>query len=289
MSNIKGIWLMTRSAAAFSAAVLCAKFASLHLPSLEIVFFRSLIGSLMLLALMIPRKISMLGGSQKGLMVLRGLFGFIALTLHFVTIAHLPLGLAVMLNYTSPILSAILAVLFLKERPGILLSIMTVVSFAGVYLLVGGSFPILNQYVVIGLTSAVFAAIAYTLIRAVKQQESPMTIMLYFTTISTIGSVFFLPFGFVWPSGVTWLFLLGIGIGTFYGQLWMTMAFQQAPASVISPFFYLTPVLSFLYGLLCFGDKLSPISTAGVVLIIVSGSVISFSEAQKSRTLPVNE
>lgn len=281
---------MTQSAFAFSIAVLCTKFASHQIPSLEIVFFRSLFGTLMLLAWMIPKKTSLVGTSERGLMVLRALTGFVALTLHFVTIANLPLGFAVMLNYTSPIFAALFAVTFLKEKPGMLLGLMTLIAFAGVYLLVGGTLLVWNKHVIIGLVSAVFAAMAYTLISAVKKRESPMTIMFYFTSISTVGSLFFLPFGFIWPSGITWLFLIGIGVGTFYGQLWMTIAFQQAPSSVISPFFYLTPVLSFFYGLILFDDRLNGTSIAGVILIILSGSIISYAESKRShQEFKVNE
>ena len=278
---------MIQSAFAFSLAVLCVKYASQHIPGLEIVFFRSLIGSALLLALMIPKKIPLLG-TKKKLMVLRGVMGFIALTLHFVSITRLPLGLAVMLNYTAPILAAILAIVFLKEKPGVLISMMSLLSFVGVYLL-GGNVAGSRFYMMMALVSAVFAAISYFLISAVKKRESPLTIILYFTSISTLGSLFFLPFGFVWPSVIDWIFLIGVGIGTFYGQLWMTMAFQNAPASVVGPFFYLTPVLSFFYGLFCFGDKLKPMAVDGVLLIILSGSIISFSEAKKSKGLPIHE
>lgn len=273
---------MIKASLAFSAMALCVKLTSRTLPSLEIVFFRSLIGTVMIVAIMKAKGVSLLG-RQRGLMILRGLSGFIALSLHFYTIARLPLGTAVMLNYTAPIFAALFAVIFLKEKPGVFLSLMTLVSFAGVFMLVGGRLEAWSRTVFLGLLSAVFVGIVYVSIRALRDQESPLTIIFYFTAVSTIGSVTFLPFGFRWPNGLEWLLLLGVGIGSFYGQLWMTLALRCAPASLVSPFSYLTPLASFFYGFLFFGDRLTVTSLTGAGLIVLAGSLISYFGTRKKK------
>lgn len=278
---LSGIWLMAKAAVAFSIMALCVKLASENIPSLEIVFFRSLIGMLMILAIIRKKKISVFGKNRR-LMALRGLMGFVALTLHFYTIEHLPLGTAVMLNYTGPIFAAVFAVLFLKERLSPLLASMILLAFVGVYCLVGADIQSLNLMVLLGLLSAVFVGAVYVLIRAIHDRESPYTIIFYFTLVSTVGSTFYLPFGFLWPGFREWLLLLGVGIGSFYGQFWFTLALRKAPASLVSPFSYLTPLLSFIYGLILFGEVLTPISVAGALLIILSGSLISYFETRQA-------
>ncbi len=277
-TRISGIISMAKASLAFSAMALCVKAASRNLPSLEVVFFRSLIGTVMMISIMKYKRISMLG-KQRRLMILRGLSGFIALSLHFYTIANLPLGTAVMLNYTGPIFAALFAIMFLKERPGAMVLSMTALSFVGVYLLVGARLESWNLMVCLGLLSAVFVGIVYVSIRALRHHESPLTIIFYFTAVSTIGSLAFLPFGFVWPDWKGWLLLAGVGVGSFYGQLWMTIALRRAPASLVSPFSYLTPLMSFFYGLIFFGEKLSALSLFGAFLIIAAGCLISVSAA----------
>lgn len=284
--NLKGILLMCQSSFGFSAMALCVKFVSRDLPSLEIVFFRGLIGSFMLLAIMSQKKIPIFGHKkQRKLMILRGLTGFAALSLHFYTIAHLPLGTAVMLNYTAPIFAALFSIFLLKERPGLFLFSMIFTAFAGVYLLVGASVAASYWMSFLGLVSAVFVAFVYILISAIGGRESPLTIIFYFTMIATLGSIFFLPFGFKWPGLQDWLFLLGLGIASFFGQLWLTESLSRAPASLVSPFSYLVPLLSFVYGLIFFGEKLTNTSCFGAFLIIFSGCLISWWESRKS-TLP---
>lgn len=272
---------MTKASVGFSIMALCVKLASQNLPSLEIVFFRSLIGSVMISAVLWKKNLS-LWGQNRVLMTLRGLMGFIALSLHFYTIEHLPLGTAVMLNYTGPIFAAIFAVVLLKERLSPLLGSMILISFAGVYLLVGADVQALDFTVFLGLLSAVFVGIVYVLIRAIHDRESVFTIIFYFTLVSTVGSVFYLPFGFKWPDTAEWLLLLGVGIGSFYGQMWFTLSLRKAPTALVSPFAYLTPLLSFVYGLVFFQERLTTISILGAVLIIVSGSLISYFETRQA-------
>ncbi len=270
---------MLKASFAFSIMALCVKMASHSLPSHEIVFFRSLIGSIMIFSLIWAKGVSILG-RERGLLMTRGVFGFLALFLHFYTIARLPLGTAVLLNYTAPIFVALLAITFLKEKPSPLLLSAIGISFLGVYLLIEGKFESWNLPIGLGLLSAVFAAAAYVAIRAIRHRESPLTIIFYFTAISTVGSAFFLPMEYRWPNLEGWLALAGVGIGSFYAQIWMTIALRRAPASLLSPFSYLTPILTFLYGLIFFGEKLTPVSLAGAALIMLGGSLITYFETR---------
>lgn len=277
---VSAIILMLQSSFAFSVMALCVKAVSKTLPSQEIVFLRSLMGTLMVLGVLTANRISIFGRERK-ILLLRGLSGFAALSLNFYAISHLPLGTAVILNYTSPIFAAALAILFLKERPGPLLLGMIGTSFLGIYLLVGGKAWLhWDGAVSAGLLSALFAAVAYISIGSIKGRESPYTLIFYFTAISTLGSAFFLPTGFVCPDFKGWILLAGVAVGSFFGQIGTTIAYQRAPASLVSPFSYLTPVLSFLYGFLLLGDPVTPLSFAGAGMIIVSGSVISYFETR---------
>lgn len=272
---------MLKASFAFSVMTLSVRMASSHLSSVEIVFFRSLIGTGMILALMHQKKTSLWGrANQRKIMILRGLSGFAALILFFHVIAKLPLGTAVLLNYSSPIFAAILASFFLKERVTFSLLGIILVAFSGLSLLVNAQFGAWTKDIWLGLLSAVFAAIAYVSIRAIKHRESPLTIIFYFTGISTVGSLFFLHH-FEWPSAVDWFYLTGVGIGSFFGQLWMTISLRRARASLVGPFSYLAPFLAFLYGLLFFGEAMSWKAWLGAVLMIMSGIYITYFETKK--------
>ncbi|MDD5218061.1 MAG: DMT family transporter, partial [Candidatus Omnitrophica bacterium] len=272
---LSGILMMIQASVAFSLMALFVKFACHSLPSNEVVFFRSFIGLLIILG-MIRRKRTSLFGHQRFWLFMRGVTGFLALVLYFYAIKNMALGTAVIINYMAPIFAAVLAVLFLREHLSLSLFGMILLAFFGLYLLVGNKLREWNIVAWAGMLSAVFAAIAFVSIRAIKHRESPLTVIFYFTGISTVGSLFLLPIGFRWPDLWTWAAIAGLGIFSFYGQLWLTISLRRARTSLITPFSYLTPLLSFIYGLFIFDEKLTLKSCAGAGLTIISGILISY-------------
>jgi drug/metabolite transporter (DMT)-like permease len=286
--RLSGILYMSAASLAFALMAVSVKFTAQTLPVTEIIFFRSLSGTLAI-GWLIRRKGVPFWGKEKPKLILRGVSGYSAMALHFLTIAKLPLGLAVMLNFTAPVYAAALAVLYLNEKPGWFLWTMILVSFGGVYLLTlppGSGLwwtyaAIADQwgFILLGLVSGFMAAVAYTAIRSIKHRESPLTIIFYFTFISTVGSVFLLFYGVRWPNPLEWLGLTGVAVGSLYGQLWMTIAFRRAPASLVSPFSYLTPAFSFWAGFVFWKDPITVYTVIGAGLVFLTGSLISIREA----------
>ena len=279
----RGIFHMVVAAFAFSTMTAFVKFASETMPPFEVVFFRSVFGSLMIGAVIWKEKVSFLGANRR-MLVLRGIFGFIALAMNFYAIAKLNLGMAVMLNSTSPIFVAIFASLLLKDRITPRLWLLTLICFVGVYLLIGPQFSARPFPILIGLLSGVMAAAAFVTISAAEENESSYTIIFYFTMISTIGTAPLLHFGFVPLGAREWLGIIGVSIASFFGQVFITKSYREAPASLVSPFNYLTPVCSFLYGFLIWKDAATLQMIAGAGLIIVSGILIYLLE-KKSKPM----
>ena len=283
---LSGIRLMSQSAICFSMMALCVKYASLSLSPFQIVFFRSFFGMLLVLPMIWHKKVS-LWGEKRFELTTRGICGFGALILHFYTIAKLELGMAIMLNYTAPIFTVIFSVFFLKERPSLSLCFLIFLSFAGVVLLNTRSGIAWSPAVWLALLSSIFAAFAYLSIRTIRNRESPYTVVFYFTLVSTVGSLFFLK-GWKWPELGSWGLIAGVVIFSFFGQIWMTTALRRAPAYLVTPFSYLHPVLSFAYGWFLWGDVVTGITTAGIVLIVGSGSLISYFETKREKKLPAS-
>src|SRR3989338_9836999 len=90
----RGVLQMICGALSFSVMAVFVKLTSRTIPSVEIVFFRSLLGTLAIGALIWKEKASWRGKNVK-ILLLRGMFGFFALSLHFYAISRLQLGTAV--------------------------------------------------------------------------------------------------------------------------------------------------------------------------------------------------
>src|SRR4029077_4493293 len=108
--------LITTAAAVFFAlTVFAAKLAAARLSGGEVAFIRFAIMLLPLAA--VPRLARRALQFQRlDLLVYRGVFGGTAVLLYFLALAHIPVGLATLLNYTSPVFSVAFAALFLGEH-----------------------------------------------------------------------------------------------------------------------------------------------------------------------------
>lgn len=275
--------------AAFSFSVMAAfvKYACTTLPPIEVVFFRSLFGTAAIAVLIAKERGSWIGNNPM-ILELRGLFGFGAVSLFFYTISKLDLGTAVMLNFTGPFFVVILAHVLLKEKTAPRLLAAILLSFVGIYLLAAPQFEAKTIPILLGILSGVFAAIAAILIRLSKEDESPDTIIFYFTAISTIASFPLLQLGFEWPTVREWGGLLGVTTGAFFGQVFMTRSIQTAPVSIVSAFAYLTPVFAAFFGFIFWKEFLRPQAILGSVIIMSCGVAI-YLLREKHAFVPLEE
>lgn len=283
----RGILQMCLAALSFGFMAACVKFTSGTLPPTEIVFFRSFLGTIAI-GVMIWKSQASWVGKNIGILLLRGGSGFLALSLHFYAISKLDLGTAVMLNYTAPIFVVIFARFMLKEKTTLPVKIAILISFVGLYLLASPQFEAKLVPFLLGLLSGIFAALAYVFIRTSDENESPYTIIFYFTGISTLGSIPLLTFGFYLPNTVEWIGLLGVTAGAFFGQVWLTNAIRSAPVSVVLPFGYLAPVFSSVLGFLFWKESLGIQALFGGLLITASGVIIYLLNT-KRPFLPLEE
>ena len=278
---------MVCAAVAFAAMATLVKLACTTVPSMEVVFFRSFLGSIAIGGIILKERISWRGRNVK-ILVLRGIFGFTALSMHFYAISKLNLGTAVLLNYTAPIFAVIFARAILGEKTTWFVKIAVVCSFLGLYLLAAPQFETKLVPILIGILSGIFAAVAYVLIRFNGEDESPYTIIFYFTGISTLGSLPLLATGFHWPNPAEWLTLLGVTISAFFGQVWLTRSIQEAPVSSVLPFAYLTPVFAAVMGTLLWKEYFGLQAFLGGVIIITSG-VLIYLFRERPTFIPLEE
>ena len=112
-----------------------AKILSESMDPIEIVFYRNLIGVMIILFSL--KKFSVSVNMKKlHLLFLRGLFGALAMVLFFFTIATIPLGEAVILNKTSPFFVTIIAYYLMKETITLRTFFALIIGFIGIIFII---------------------------------------------------------------------------------------------------------------------------------------------------------
>jgi drug/metabolite transporter (DMT)-like permease len=256
-----------------------------HLPTMEVVFFRCGISLLICLWYLRSEGVDWKGTNRK-LLLLRGVFGTASLVAYVATISHLSLGTAVTIQYLSPIFTTLLAVYVLNEKVRPAQWLFFLLSFTGVLIIQGVSSEAENFYILIGILSALGSAFAYITIRTIKDKEHPLVVVFHFQLLGTLTGLFFTAPVFVMPTGWDWLNLILVGLFTQLGQVNMTKSLQMEKVAGVSILNYIGVVYATLAGYFLFDEHYAWSTIMGMALVVagVVFSMLSYPKKEKSAS-----
>ena len=287
-NKYRGIVYMLIAACGFSIMGGFAKILKGSFHTQELVFYRNFTGLLVLLFSFRRYPVIQTGG-KLWLLLFRGLMGTIALYTLLYNILHIPLGTAITYNTTNTLFIALLSFLILKERLGWIAIACIVAGFAGVLLIYrpGGGIGLFYHFT--GLTCGLASAIAYLSVSSLNRYYDTRIIVLSFILTGVmlplagvlleaagvppddffVGSIRL-------PVNTEWFYIIAMGLFALLGQYFVTKAYAHDKAGIVSAIGYSNIVFAIIIGILL-GDQLPDIAAvAGIILVIVSGIVITF-------------
>lgn len=259
---------MFLSTLAFSLANVFVKQVS-HIPAMEVVFFRTTVASVFCI-IGLQRAKADWRGSNRAMLLLRGIFGTTALFLFFVTLQNIPLASAMTIQYLSPIFTSIIAIFILSERVLPLQWLFYAIAFSGVLLIEQIDTRISPFYLAIGIVSAFCSGVAYNLVRSLRGREHPLTVVLHFQLVGVVVGFISLFFEWRTPQGLDWLYLFLVGVFSQLGQIFLTNALQRERAASVSIVNYTGLVYAISIGWLVFGEVQSIETFLGMLLVVCS-------------------
>ena len=274
---MKSTWMIV-AGLLFGLMGVCVKLGSAYFSSAELVFYRSLIGLVVIFGIVRVQGLS-LATPHVASHLWRGLSGFLALMLFFYALSALPLATAITLNYTAPLFLSLLLTFWLKEHVHWRLISAILVGFVGVILLLRPSLHAAQiKAGLMGLTSGFLASFAYLNVKQLGAMGEPeWRVVFYFTLFSTIGAgAWMLIHQFHALSWKTLPILIGLGTTATLAQLAMTRAYRLGKTLVVASFAYTTVIFASLFGILLWDEWLSPMSWLGIALIVTSGVLSTF-------------
>jgi S-adenosylmethionine uptake transporter len=298
---MQALWMVLGSFF-FASMAVCVKIASAWFKSAEQVFYRGLIGMLIMWLLARGQGVS-LSTRYAGMHAWRSLVGVLSLGAWFYSIAELPLATAMTLNYMSGVwIAAFLvggALLAWNPRKGgraplrqgaLVLTVLG--GFAGVLLLLR---PTVDPRQIfgglVGLLSGFTAAFAYMQVMALgKIGEPDFRTVFYFAVGSTVAGAVGMAAGGVSPwdwQHAGWL--LPVGVFASLGQLCMTRAYSHGATLVVASLQYFGIVFGAIYSVTLFGDQISPTGWGGIALIVASGVAATVLRSWAAPNAPAEE
>ena len=243
-SKFKGIIFMILASAAFATMNLLSKLA-VGVNSYQKTFLTNVVATLIVCFIIASKKGSFFGKkeSRKYLLV-RGVAGTLSILTNYYALDKMFLSDATILTKLAPFFTIIFSYLLISEKITKKQFTLLIVAFAGSLFVIKPQFSTAIIPSLIGVASAAFAGIAYTMIRVIGNKEDFWTIILSFTSIATIVM---LPSMFMNTDNLTLqniLLLVGAGIAFTLGQVALTIAYKNAPASEISMYDYIGLIIA---------------------------------------------
>lgn len=287
-----GIRFMAIGAFWFSVMSALVKLAGRTVPSMDIVLYRGLVTLLLSYAVLRRREIRPILGVQRGLLVLRGIWGSLALSCFIFSLTHLPLGEATLIQYTNPVFAIVLAALWYHERIGRQEIFALLASFVGVLLITrpavifgGSSSGIKPLWAGIALMGAACSGAAYATIRRLTAENSQVVVF-YLPLMQIPMALPFVVTRWRMPSPYEWLLMVTAGIATQLAQTYMTRGLQIERTARATTTGYLQIIFAAGWAVLLFGERFSLWTVAGAIVIVGGASMLVFG---KQAAVPIEE
>ena len=248
----------------------------------QILFFRSIVGLLVLLPIIFlsnfsSKKSNFLFPKRIKLHLVRNLFHFAGQYGWFLGIGLLPLATVFAIEFTVPFWTIIISYLFLKESITVKKVIAVLLGILGVIVIVQPSLDVAHYASLIVLGAAICYAFSHVATKSLSNTESPITIIFMMCLIQApLGLLLFIE-GWTTPVGIQWLWLVIIGVTALAAHYCMTKAMQHAEVTfVVTMDMFRLPLIS-LIGVLLYAEHFSVALILGMLLIIAGNSVNIYS------------
>ena len=290
----RAIALKVAAVALFIVMAACIKATAPVIPPGEAVFARSFFALPVILVWLLWR-----GDLGTGLKtanpwghVWRGAIGTAAMGMGFFSLGLLPLPQVTAIGYAVPVLTVILAAIFLGETIRLFRITAVAVGLFGVGIVL---WPALVETgldlsstralgALLALGSALGASIAQVIIRRLVDTEDTATIVFYFSLSATLfglATILVPAFGtWIVPTPLQSALLVTSGILGGFGQIALTSAYRYADASTIAPFEYVSIIFAILIGYAVFAEVPSVQTIVGVLVVVAAGVLIIWRETR---------
>ncbi|MBB4631274.1 DMT family transporter [Sphingosinicella soli] len=279
-------WILV-AAVGFSAAWVFIRLASETIHPFALVFWRNIAGLMFILPLVL-RDPAIASPNRWKSHAVRSTSGVIGMFTMFYAVANAPMATVQAITFAAPIFATAGAALFLGEtlrarRVGALL-----VGFAGILVVLRPGMQPLTP----GIISAIIAAgsIAFSII-AIKRLVGlarPMAVVFWSFALPVLPTFFVALAFWTTPSGVAWLYILGIGAGTLIAQTATVRAFAIAEATAVMPYDFVRFGITVAIGALLFGEPADATTLIGGAIILGSAIYLAYREAVLARKGPAS-
>jgi drug/metabolite transporter (DMT)-like permease len=284
---LSSIVMIIASALCFSSLDSIVKYLSPHYPVPLLVWARWTVQVIALLVCWGPAMgTGLVRSKQWTTQLLRGLALIASSVLFATALKHLPLAEVTALNYSTPLMVALLASVVLHERLTRSQIAFVFVGIVGMLLIVRPGSEVFQPIALLALCSAMAYSI-FTILTRTVIDDDPRVSLFFPALVSAVVMTLVLP-TIEWPAVIhpadVALLVAGSLVGTC-GHFLFILAFRHGPVASLAPFSYFQIVFATLIGWFVFGAFPPALALAGMAIITGSGLLITLQARRRERAL----
>ena len=278
-----GILLVVGSTLCFSVLDASAKWLVQSLPVVQVVWLRFVIHVLLMALILAPRHgYALVRMKSAKLQAVRGAMLASMTALNFFALQYLQLAETGAIQFSVPILIAVLSAWWLHEKLDARRWLAIVCGFAGVLLVMRPGSQAFHPALLLCVGNAVLYAVFNMLTRRMAASETPESMQLL---SAAMAALLLAPVALAqWqtPAGPRqWGLLLLCGLMGGVGHLFVAIAHRYASAAVLGPFLYQQILYMTLLGWLVFGQVPDAFVIAGALVVVASGLYLLWMEMRR--------
>jgi len=279
---LQGILLLLSALVCFAILDSSAKYLSLTVPVMMVMWFRYLFQALAMSAVILPtRGWNSLHTRHPGLHLLRGALLLSTSTLAFFSLSHMPVGEFTAIIMLTPMVTTLLAAIFLKERVNLLRWLLVTGGFGGALLVAQPGGDTSGWIMLLPLGCTLSNSLYQIVTSRMARTEDAMTLNFYTGWVGAFALCAVLPW--IWEpiaDGPTWALMSLAGAMGTIGHFMLGAAYGRAPASTLSPYLYGQIGFATLAGWVVFAHVPGRLEFAGIALIAACGSAAAWLAAR---------
>jgi len=252
--------------------------------SFEILFLRSLVSFVLVLAVLPRFGLGALRTRHFGLHLVRNVLHFSGQYAWVYAIAMLPLATVFAIEFTMPVWTALLAIPILGERLNRGRTVMLVLGLAGILVILKPGFGVVHPAALVMLAGSFAYASTMIATKRLSGSDSALAVVFYMSVVQLpLAFVPALP-GWVAPALVDLPWILAIGAAGLSAHYCLTRAMRIADATLVVPIDFLRLPLIAVVGMLFYSEPLEFSIMLGAAMIFAGTYYSVQRESRKPGT-----
>ncbi len=286
-----GIAFVTLTTLAYATLDASAKWLVQSLPVLQVVWLRFFVHTLFHAVVFTPSMgWRLYKVNHLRIQVIRGVLLVSMTILNFWALQYLQLAQTGAIQFSVPILIALLSTVWLGEHLDMRRWLAVLLGFVGVLIIIRPGTHAFHPAIFLSVANALLYAVFNMMTRHLAASENPVTTQFFSAMVATTVLAPFAWWHWQTPEGwLNWALVASMGLFGGLGHIGAAVAHRYASAAVLGPFLYQQIIYMTFWGWLVFDQMPDHAVAIGACVVVASGLYLLWRELRQDAPPPSEE